>query len=111
MSWMSWVEDFTAENIGWIGLAFIVLFLCGIFVAFRIDYQDNLKYEMALVRMGYEVGDVDAFVSVTDFSRKDLVLSQAARKQFERFLRGEEMTIKKTKNSTTVVPIIIPSGR
>jgi len=89
------MEEWFMEHFGWLLLGFVILFTAIMVIAITRDSIKESEYEAVLVRMGYEVGDIDAFVKVTDFSRHNLIMSQAARKQFERFLRGEEMKIKR----------------
>ena len=103
--------DWIMENLGWFLLGFIVLFVVMATVICISEGNERLEHETVLVRMGYEVGDIDAFVRVTDFSRRDLIVSQGARKQFERFLRGKEMKIKKTVHETSTVIVPIITGR
>lgn len=99
------------DNFGWVLVGMVVFFIGGAILISAFDRDERLKCERVLAQMGYEPGDIDAFVNVTDFTRRNLIVSPAARKQFERFLNGEQMTIKKTHNTSTTVIMPISTGR
>lgn len=94
-------------------LLILLLVLCVVAVgailvgAIHEHNAENGAFNECIVRGIGTAGDLTAFKKMTDFTAKDLLVSEAARNTFETFKRGDLKTAKKTKTTTIVMPIVM----